>query len=427
MVYDLTDNKTYYEYQPKTLARPASTMKLLTSITALSLPLRDEPFRTELWYDGEVRQDTLFGNIYVRGGFDPEFDTSSLQAFADSIAALQVKVIAGTLYGDVSLKDSLYWGSGWLWDDNPEGFQPYLSPLMFHKGVVTIEASPGNKGEMPDIRPTPFSTYYTVENDAVSNQSDAGRFKVTRNWMQNENRIMVSGNVTGRLTRDINVYDSGAFFMHTLNDLLQQRGVYAVGGYGFAEMKAEGVKLITVWETPMQQVLEQMMKESDNLNAEAMLYRIAAQSTGKRHLTASDGTDVIKELIRQTGLNPDNYRIADGCGLSNYDYISPELLVAFLRLAYTDKEIYQRLYTALPIGGVDGTLKSRMRRGTPSFNVVHAKTGSYTAVNTLAGYLKTQEGHELAFAIMNQSVLSAQVARNFQDKFCDMLITRKRQ
>jgi D-alanyl-D-alanine carboxypeptidase/D-alanyl-D-alanine-endopeptidase (penicillin-binding protein 4) len=96
--------------------------------------------------------------------------------------------------------------------------------------------------------------------------------------------------------------------------------------------------------------------------------------------------------------------------------------VTFLKYAYTNKAIYQRLYRALPIGGIDGTLKTRMRKGTPSYNVVHAKTGSYTAVNCLAGYLKTKNGHELAFAIMNQNALSSQAARNFQDKICDELI-----
>ncbi|MBR3716566.1 MAG: D-alanyl-D-alanine carboxypeptidase, partial [Bacteroidaceae bacterium] len=131
----------------------------------------------------------------------------------------------------------------------------------------------------------------------------------------------------------------------------------------------------------------------------------------------------IKKLIGRLGLKADNYRLVDGCGLSNYDYLSPQLLVAFLRYAYTNQSIYQRLLKALPIGGIDGTLKTRMRRGTPSYNVVHAKTGSYTAVNCLAGYLKTRSGHDVAFAIMNQNALSSQAARNFQDKLCDELIT----
>ena len=61
-----------------------------------------------------------------------------------------------------------------------------------------------------------------------------------------------------------------------------------------------------------------------------------------------------------------------------------------------------------------------MKQGA-AFKNVHAKTGSYTAINTLAGYLKMANGHQVAFAIMNQNILSAAKARNFQNKVCEIL------
>ena len=78
-------------------------------------------------------------------------------------------------------------------------------------------------------------------------------------------------------------------------------------------------------------------------------------------------------------------------------------------------------YKSLPVGGIDGTLKNRMKSAA-TFRNVHAKTGSFTAINTLAGYLKMKNGHEVAFAIMNQNVLSAAKARAFQDKVCEVII-----
>ena len=74
-VYDLTAKKSLYTYRDTKLSRPASTMKLLTAITALSRPDADNPFRTEVWHDGVIEHDTLQGNLYVVGGFDPEFDS----------------------------------------------------------------------------------------------------------------------------------------------------------------------------------------------------------------------------------------------------------------------------------------------------------------------------------------------------------------
>lgn len=421
IVYDLTAGKTCYEYQSAMLSRPASNMKLLTAITALSLPGRDEPFRTELWMEGELKADTLQGNIYVVGGFDPEFDEEALALFTDSIAGLGIKVIEGHLFGDVSMKDSLYWGSGWMWDDNPEAFQPYLSPLMLNKGAVQIKATAGNAGEKASLEVTPASTYYTVENQTVSKQGKAGPFKVTRDWLVNGNHIQVSGNVPRSNTASINVYRSEDFFLHTMLDQLSMRDISVTQGYDYAALPNNSILLLT-FTTPMQEVLNQMMKESDNLNAEAMLFRIAAQSTGQKHLTAKDGTEVIQNLITRLGLKKEDYRLADGCGLSNYDYISPELLIAFLRYAYNNKQIYQRLNESLPIAGVDGTLQTRMRRGSPAYRNVRAKTGTVTGVSCLSGYLKSNNGHDIAFSIMNQNSLSAQAARNFQDKFCEELI-----
>ena len=181
---------------------------------------------------------------------------------------------------------------------------------------------------------------------------------------------------------------------------------------------------MAVYDTPMQVVVSQIMKESDNLDAEAMLYRLGMQSTGKKHVSADDGLTVVRTLIKKLGYKPDHYNLADGCGLSNYNYISPELLVAFLKYAYSSTTVFQKLYKALPIGGVDGTLKYRMQKGTASYKNVHAKTGSFTAVNCLAGYLKASNGHQIAFAIMNQNVLSGKEARAFQDKVCEEIIKR---
>ncbi|MEL5896038.1 D-alanyl-D-alanine carboxypeptidase/D-alanyl-D-alanine-endopeptidase [Bacteroides sp. GD17] len=431
-VYDLTAKEPLYTYQADKLSRPASTMKLLTTITALSRPEADEPFRTEVWYKGAIENDTLRGDVYVIGGFDPEFDDSALDSLADALARLPFTVIRGKVYGDVSMKDSLYWGSGWAWDDTPYSYQPYLSPLMLNKGVVTVTATPGERGEEARLAATPASSYYTLTNQTASRTPSAGRFRVSRNWLTNGNNILVTGNVDGRRAGTVNIYSSQDFFMRTLMDRLQARGIHCIadscssGDYAFDEFLQDSTSVqVAVYETDVQAVVKQIMKESDNLNAEAMLCRLGAQTTGKKRISAEDGLTAIRALIKQLGHNPDHYNLADGCGLSNYNYISPELLVSFLKYAYSRTDVFQKLYKALPIGGIDGTLQYRMAKGTPSYRNVHAKTGSFTAINCLAGYLKAGNGHQIAFAIMNQSVLSGREARAFQDAVCDEVIKTK--
>ncbi|MCD8183006.1 MAG: D-alanyl-D-alanine carboxypeptidase/D-alanyl-D-alanine-endopeptidase [Bacteroides sp.] len=422
-VYDLTANRPLYTYQAEKLSRPASTMKLLTTITALAHPEADDPFCTEVWYKGVIERDTLRGDMYVVGGFDPEFDDEALDSLVSAVSRFPFSVIQGKVYGDISMKDSLYWGSGWLWDDTPYSFQPYLSPLMLNKGVLTVTASPTVKGDTARLECTPVSSYYTLTNTTQARTPSAGRFRVSRDWLTNGNHVTVSGNVDGKRTGTVNLYSSQDFFMRTFMDRLQAKGIHCLSDYTFNELQKDSTSLrMAVYNTPVQAVVNQIMKESDNLNAEAMLCRLGAQATGGRHISAEDGLSAIRLLIKKLGYNPDRYNLADGCGLSNYNYVSPELLVAFLKFAYSRTDVFQKLYKALPIGGIGGTLKYRMQKGTPSYKNVHAKTGSFTAINCLAGYLKMNNGHQVAFAIMNQNVLSGREARAFQDAVCDEII-----
>ena len=340
------------------------------------------------------------------------------------VGVVPFSVINGQVYGDVSMKDSLYWGHGWAWDDTPAGYQPYLSPLMFCKGTVEISVVPStSQGDTANISCKPVSSYYTLANRTKTRTPSAGKFSFSRDWLTNGNNLVVSGNVASIRKDNINIYDSPAFFMHTFLERLRAKGVVAPQSYAFAELPRDSVHVerMAGWDTSVQKVLNQLMKESDNLNAEALLCRLGAQATGKRQVAAEDGIVEIMKLIRRLGHDPKDYKIADGCGLSNYNYLSPALLVDFLKYAYSRTGIFRKLYKSLPVGGVDGTLKNRMK-STPTFRNVHAKTGSFTAINALAGYLRMKNGHEVAFAIMNQNVLSAAKARAFQDKVCEVII-----
>ena len=421
-VFDLNENQPLYAYQADKLCRPASTQKLITAITALSLPRAQEPFRTEVWYKGEIANDTLRGDIYIIGGMDPELMETALDTLVDLTAAFPFHVIAGQIYGDVSMRDSLYWGKGWIWDDNPESFQPYLSPLMLNKGFVKVTAIPTNPGEPARLEVKPVSSYFNIINETKTKTSSAGKFTVMRDWMNNANDITVSGNITARRVEEINVYSSQDFFMHTFLERLGTKFTLMQAWYSFAELQKDSTcQLIAVYETSVQKVLKQMMKESDNLNAEAMFTRMGVQASGNTHVSSEESLKAIQTLVRSMGLNPDDYRFADGCGLSMYDYVSPELLVAFLRYAYNHDNIFPHLFRSLPVAGVDGTLKNRMRKGSPAYQQVHAKTGSYTGINTLAGYLETKSKRYLTFAIMCQNHIKASEARAIQDAICELL------
>ena len=167
------------------------------------------------------------------------------------------------------------------------------------------------------------------------------------------------------------------------------------------------------------ELLVPMMKDSDNLFAECLFYLIAANAEG-RPAKGKQAANQVKRMIQRVGLTPGDYRVADGSGLSLYNYVSAELEVRLLRYAWQHREIFDLLRASLPIAGVDGTLASRMSKGPAAGNVC-AKTGSVSGISSLAGYCKAQNGHTLAFCIINQGIMRMADGRGFQDQICNTL------
>jgi len=167
------------------------------------------------------------------------------------------------------------------------------------------------------------------------------------------------------------------------------------------------------------QLLQRMMKKSDNIYAESLFYQLAAH-THQKGAGRKQAAALINSLIQSWGLNPANYQIGDGSGLSLYDYLSSELLVTMLNNAWRDENIRIHLYPSLPIAGKDGTLSSRMK-GTAAENNVHAKTGTVDGISSLSGYATAKNGHVLSFSIINQGIKSSSVGKRFQDRVCRVL------
>ena len=129
MVYDLTDQRPLYRWNERYRMRPASVEKVITSVTALDMLGTDFKYHTYLRYTGTLQGDTLRGDLYCIGGFDPTVTRSTLVALADSLRSAGIGRIEGRILADKSMKDTLMLGSGWCWDDS----NPTLSPLLVDK------------------------------------------------------------------------------------------------------------------------------------------------------------------------------------------------------------------------------------------------------------------------------------------------------
>ncbi len=339
MVWDLTDDQQLFGKDQRQLLRPASTMKLLTAITALDYLGTNYQFTTSLYYTGEIKKHTLNGDLYCVGGMDPAFSSEDMEAFAASIKQLGITSINGCIVFDNTMKDSLKWGEGWCWDDK----NPTLTPLLVDR------------------------------NDDFKNQFVNA---LANNDINLENARLLEGDLP------------------------------------------EDATLISKRQRHIDQILLRMLKDSDNLYAEATYFQIAARTEHPAKSLYAQRQQ--RALLERAGLNSSRYRLADGSGLSLYNYLSAESLLHLLRYAYKRPNIYNHLLPALPVAGEDGTLRKRMKDTAAEGNI-QAKTGTLTGIISLAGYCTASNDHRLCFAIINQGVPRAREARDFQDKICRIL------
>lgn len=208
-------------------------------------------------------------------------------------------------------------------------------------------------------------------------------------------------------------------FAEAFRSSLKRAGIEIEGDIRDGKTPRRAARLCTV-RRGVDEILPRMMKHSDNLYSESLFYHLAAEESPSAAATAKGGRRMMNRLVEKLGYKASDYYIADGSGLSLYNYVSPELEVAFLRYAYAHDRIYVPLYASMPIAGMDGTLGDRMRRGYARGNV-HAKTGTVTGVSALAGYCTAANGHVLCFSIINMGIRHAASGRLFQDRVCEAL------
>lgn len=419
-VFDLTADSVLYSYQAEKRYHPASAEKLLTCICAIDLLEADYPIRTTLCHDGRRDEGILHGDLYVVGGFDSEFGEEDMTQFVQLLSAQGIHTLRGKIYGDLSMKDTLPYGTGWCWDDALYDYQPVLSPLTCHKGYLTIRATPTRRGQAAQIEVTPAFGPYHIDNRTLTNEPQAGPFSVTRDLFSTSRLITVSGNVTKERTSTLTVPRPQDLFMAGFLQCLEENEIQHAGFAGYRECPVEGSETIGYLQRPLQELVRRALKRSDNLSAEAIFYQMASYTKGERYASASDAIRAINALMLEIGMDADDYDVADGSGLSRYNYISPEVLIGFLRYAAHRPSIMEVLYPSLPVAGVDGTLRNRMKNGL-AYKNVRAKTGTLTGASSLAGYLTASNGHLIAFAILHQNIKNGKDARAFQDRLCELL------
>ncbi|MCX7612556.1 MAG: D-alanyl-D-alanine carboxypeptidase/D-alanyl-D-alanine-endopeptidase [Ignavibacterium sp.] len=413
-VDNLSKGKTIFKKNEKLLLHPASNMKLLTSAAAIVFLGNNFKFKTYLLTNGNILNDTLYGDLIFYGGCDPQFQTNDFYPILENIKSKGISYIKGNLIGDVSFKDNIYWGKGWMWDDDPSSDAPRLAALNLNKNCITVNITNGKLSIVP-------KTNFVK----VIHQFDDDKFIVDRNWLENKNEIIIKNISNKSASFSINIVNPEMYFLTVFREVLDSNGIKISGETRLVNQSQNALDTLYCLERDLNEVLLDVNKNSDNLSAEMLLLVLGEKYFGKP-ATFEKGINVLEMLIDSLRIKPKNYRIVDGSGVSHYNLLSVELIIKLLNFMHNQSdENFTTFLNSLPISGVDGTLKNRMKEDETFFNVF-AKTGTLSGVSCLSGYIKNKSGDLISFSIFIQNFVgSAKRYRDIQDEICKIIYLNK--
>lgn len=411
LIVDPERGDTLYSRNAGKLFMPASNMKILTSATALSQLGPDYRYKTTFAARGAVSGGTLTGDLVVTGRGDPSVSDHMLRdamiplrAIADSIARRGIKRITGRVVAGGDAFPGEVLGYGWSYDDFEDSYSAPTDELLFNEGFSELHVRGGDRpGDPVRVETRPAKTFPHVrviaKTVAVTGDSTARRAANTLRARKDSTTwdIVLEGGIAPRDSAVIEVtdHDPVTSYLAAVREALRERGITIDDAKSDTTARVE--TLATLSSPPMSEILKALMKPSQNQIAEMLFHTVALEATG---VGSSDSARVVVERqIAQWGVAvPSEAVVRDGSGLARYDYISPRTVVRVLD-AMRRKPSFKAYYDAMPIAGVDGTIRNRMK-GTSAEGNVHAKTGSVALARSLSGYVTTANGRMLIFSFL---------------------------
>ena len=425
-VVSLPSGNALYEKDAEKLYHPASTMKLITAATALVKLSPNFRFHTTLYADG-IEDSSVIGNLYLKGRGNPRFETDDLEALIQKLVEMGVKSIQGDIVVDETYFDDVRRGRGWMWDDGPlGGYYSHLSALTINHNGVYLRVSPGREigGPVHAILEPPTRYMKIINEAATVTASAAATLNIKRQLKPvDANVLVIRGSMEighAEVGRQVDVVEPALYCGTLLTELLAQSGIMLQGSVRHGKAPDGVLKIANHASLPLSRILWGMNKSSDNLTAELILKTIGAELKGTPG-TAQKGVLAINEFLSEIGLDSAHYTFADGSGVSRYNLVTASALTHLLTYMFNNFSMMPEFLASLPIAGVDGTLKRRMKAMSAE-GILRAKTGTMRGISTLAGYTMTADGEILAFAIlMSHYKGSARLRRSLQDRIGDAL------
>lgn len=410
-----------FENDAYELMSPASNAKLYTVALALDRLGGDYKIRTSLYSNARPQDGKLAGDLVVYGRGDPTINprirgtlAQAVEPLVAALAGAGVSEIGGDLVADESFIRGPEFGSGWTWDDLEFYYGAAISSLTINDNLVGLAIKPGASVGAPcSLELSPFTSQFVISNRTAT--VAAGEKRTTRVCRQADSNVLfVFGSMPADdkgYTEDVTLRSPAAFFLEQLQSSLAAHKIKLDGKariVGWLDRQTAPLNLSSMVELgameslPMKDIAREVQKPSQNLYTDLLLAHV-----GEKTRTSQDspwetseelGIRELKKFLAGAGVKPKDVHFEEGSGLSRNDLTTANATVALL-LHMSRHPSAAAYWDALPVAGVDGSLRNRMKDTAAAGNV-RAKTGTLRWAYSLSGDVRTAAGERLIFSIM---------------------------
>ena len=419
LVKSLESGRVIYEKNPDLKLHPASNNKIITTVAALHILGPQYRWKTEL-YAGRMKKGVA-DHIYLVGGGDPGFVTESLWTIVREAKQAGLKRVRGDLVIDDTFFTRDTMAPGYDDKDGDSAYRAASSALSLNSNAFTASLKPGRRVGAPArmiLRPN--HGHFLVVNQAKTSRRGREQLSLKATAHGSGTKVTLTGTIP-RKHRGVavrrRVDNPSRFTAETARLFLEKEGIKIGGKIRVGRRPKEAQLIGRKTSRTAGEIVADVNKLSNNLMAENLLRTIGVHKTGVGDWSKS--SQAVSEFLKERfGL--DGFRYDNGSGLFGQTSFSPRDLVTILTGMTKLNPALPEFEASLPISGIDGTLKKRLRdikRG-----AVRAKTGTLDGVICLSGYLYAKNGERLVFSMLTNDVQAkGWQVRRIQDRILRVL------
>ena len=412
-IYDIDADTVVASHRPLKVLSPASSLKVITTLTALKHLGPDFRFKTIIGYKGTLGSDgTLDGDLIIKGGGDPTFGsdkidgTKNLKDITDYIVNQVIEAGINCVNGDILIDESIYdsypVAPSWQWNDLGNYYASGAWGFNVHENQYYIYFN--NKaaiGARPKVKYTsPTIPLLILSNEIVIDSSHTGDQAYVFGGPYNYNKRLVGTIPQGQGTFSIkgSIPDPPYFYGTYLRKAMTKANIQSkdIKQRFREDRRLSFVTIDTIFSPTLSEITKTANFQSNNLYTESILKMVGLIEQGQG--SGQNGIASIIRLLRSYGVDTKALEFHDGSGLSARNYVNSLSFAKFLAGISRDLGI-EECTKHMPRGGYSGTVRGLFGNSSAKGSI-WLKSGSMQGVQSYTGYIKSKSGRWLSFSII---------------------------